>query len=294
MSCVYALADESLPEDYRYIGRTGVAPNTRLSKHIYSAKKMNTHVYKWIRKVQDKNRKVIIIVLEDNLTFEESEAREIILIEKYKKEGYKLTNISSGGGGCVGRKDSPEVLEQKRLRAIGNKNMLGKKHTEETKAKLRGNKNSLGKSPSMETREKQRLAALNRGISPENREKMRLGRIGKKHSAEHKEKIRLANLGKKVSPETREKLRQAGMGHIVTEETREKLRQVKLGTTASPETRAKISRSQIGRTASPETRAKISVAHAGRKLSPERCTQMSEVSKRTWERKRAAEAKSKN
>jgi hypothetical protein len=66
--------------------------------------------------------------------------REIALIAKCKKEGYRLTNISLGGDGSLGHK--------------------GWKHTEEALAKMRGNKHCLGRKDSPETREKKRLSAL--------------------------------------------------------------------------------------------------------------------------------------
>lgn len=140
MSCVYALVEESSLEDYRYIGRTSERAHRRLGKHLSSAKTEDTYVHRWIRKVQAEGGKVSLIILEDGLTFEESGLREIALIAKYKKEGYRLTNTSLGGDGCLGNK--------------------GWKHTEEALAKMRGNKHKLGHKDSAETREKKRLGAL--------------------------------------------------------------------------------------------------------------------------------------
>jgi hypothetical protein len=182
MSCVYALVEESSPEDYRYIGRTSERPHRRLGKHLSAAKTEDNYVHRWIRKVQAEGRKVTLVVLEDNLTFEESGLREIALIAKCKKEGYRLTNISLGGDGSLGHK--------------------GWKHTEEALAKMRGNKHCLGRKDSPETREKKRLSALGnksntgRKANEEARANMRRAQQlrtenGWKHTEETKERLRV-------------------------------------------------------------------------------------------------------
>lgn len=165
MSCVYALVEESSLEDYRYIGRTSERAHRRLGKHLSAAKTEDNYVHRWIRKVQAEGRKVILVVLEDNLTFEESGLREIALIAKCKKEGYKLTNISLGGDGSLGHK--------------------GWKHTEEALAKMRGNKHCLGRKDSPETREKKRLSAIGNK-----------SRTGMPHRKDSLERMRIAQRGR--------------------------------------------------------------------------------------------------
>jgi hypothetical protein len=180
MSCVYALVEESSPEDYRYIGRTSERAHRRLGKHLSAAKTEDNYVHRWIRKVQAEGGKVILVVLEDNLTFEESGLREIALIAKCKKEGYRLTNISLGGDGSLGHK--------------------GWKHTEEALAKMRGNKHCLGRKDSPETREKKRLSAIgnksNKGRKASEEAKANMRRA---------QQLRLQN-GWKHTEETRERL----------------------------------------------------------------------------------------
>jgi hypothetical protein len=142
MACVYALVTACEPENYRYIGRTSEKPHRRLSKHLTAARQMeNTYVYRWMRKSIAKGTSIEIVVLEGNLTYEESGVRETFLIRKFREEGYRLTNLTDGGDG--GR--------------LGNS---GWKHTEETLAKMRGNKHCLGRKDSLETREKKRLSAI--------------------------------------------------------------------------------------------------------------------------------------
>ena len=161
MSFVYALVEESSPEDYRYIGRTSERAHRRLGKHLSAAKTGDNYVHRWIRKVQAEGGKVSLVILEDGLTFEESGLREIALIAKCKKEGYRLTNISLGGDGALGHK--------------------GWKHTEEALAKMRGNKHKLGHKDSAETREKKRLSSLGNK-----------GRTGMLHREDSLERMKIA------------------------------------------------------------------------------------------------------
>lgn len=77
---------------------------------------------------------------------------------------------------------SQETRDKIGLTKIGNKNFLGKKHTEETKKKMSASKQNL----SEETLEKMREAKRN--LSQETREKMSKWQIGRKMSKEAIEK----------------------------------------------------------------------------------------------------------
>jgi hypothetical protein len=144
----------------------------------------DSYVYRWMRKAIAGGDSVDLVVLEDNITFEESGLREIALIAQCRAEGYRLTNISNGGDGalgnsgwkhteealakmrgnthCLGRKDSPETREKKRLSALGNKSNLGRKASEETKANMRAAQARLTPEQKRVKAEKARLTRLNR------------------------------------------------------------------------------------------------------------------------------------
>jgi len=105
-----------------------------------------------------------------------------------------------------GKKRPKELVNRISKLLIGNTNMLGKVHSDETKEKIsnanKGNKNWLGKSHSEET--KCKISNANKGkVSPnkgktaslETRLKQSLAKKGKKISEEHKRKIRIATLG---------------------------------------------------------------------------------------------------
>ncbi len=114
-------------------------------------------------------------ILEDNLTFELSNEREIFWIQQYKNDGIVLANITIGGGGVCGR-SRPEI-EKRQISAA----LTGKTFTEEHKAKMHGNTNGAGPR------------------SEEFRKKMSVIMKGKRKSEAHKESLRQALKGKPLS-----------------------------------------------------------------------------------------------
>ena len=111
------------------------------------------------------------------------------------------------------RKATPETKEKLSLmllgnkRALGNTNMLGKKHSAESKKKM--SKSSMGAVPT--------IGMTGKKHSPETIEKMRVAKMGNvpwnkgkkgqhKHTPETIEKMSVTRMGKKKSPETREKM----------------------------------------------------------------------------------------
>jgi hypothetical protein len=94
---IYALIDP-LTCKVRYIGRTSVSVNARLSKHIHDAKyrKRKTHKEDWIRSLLKLNCKPLIRKLTEIEGWDESYKVEIGLIEKYKD---RLTNFYDLGPG---------------------------------------------------------------------------------------------------------------------------------------------------------------------------------------------------
>ena len=223
MACVYALVTACEPENYRYIGKTIEKPHRRLSKHYTSARTgESTYVYRWMRRRMSEGKSIEIVILEDNLTYEESGVREIFFIKKFKEEGYRLTNATDGGDGgrlgssgwkhteetlakmrgykpwLVGRKDSPETREKKRLSSIGNKSNTGKKASEEARANMRAAQAKRTTEDWQAANEKARLARLSR--TPE-----QIQQEHENRSRALKGKPRIK--GRKVSEEVRANMR---------------------------------------------------------------------------------------
>lgn len=118
---------------------------------------------------------------------------EILYISQYKGCGYRIMNVRVGGDG--GGLHSDETKQKLAERSHGNKNMLGKTHSEATKM-LMSNSQKI------------------RYATTENKN------IGSRRSEESKRKISLARRGIKASNEAIQKLRQRMIGNTYTRGTR--------------------------------------------------------------------------
>jgi hypothetical protein len=133
-------------------------------------------------------------------------------------------------------KDPIRELENRRKHSealLGNKNFLGKHHTEEAKAKI--SKANKGKRRSEQTRRK--ISDSKRG------NKSALGKI---HSEEHNRKIAAANFGKHLSEETRKKISESLKGKTLSEAHCKRISESLKGRTHSEEARHKMSESHKG------------------------------------------------
>lgn len=158
-----------------------------------------------------------IEIIEDNISIELNrdllDEREIYWISFF--DSYKNgLNCNTGGSSCKGM--SPEGRERLRLSKLGNKNMLGKIMSEETKKKISN-------------------AQKGRKLSEEHLEKIRKYRP----SEETRKKYSDAKKGRKLSEETKRKIGEAGKGKTRTEEQKERLREV----CNTPEYKQKMSES---------------------------------------------------
>lgn len=186
---MYALVADFAPDIIRYVGRTKYAdPSKRLSQHLHRPNSRKSYKNNWIVQTLEKG-KVLAIVLEANLTFEESVEREIYWIAFYKNLGHKITNLTIGGEGTRGYKASEETKEKLRLSHLGNV-------------------------PSLETREKLRLA--NKGE--------RNHHWGKKQHPEWAAKSRKSALGYRHTVETRAKISESNRKRERSEESKERTR----------------------------------------------------------------------
>lgn len=201
------------------------------NNRAFQTRSRNAH---WINTFNKYGIEVNIVY--KNLTNEQASQKEKDLIDFYGLEN--LSNMTSGGERCfIVKQESKDKLSKalmfnknakghtcnnlenrKKMGQPGNKNMLGKKHSEETRLLI--SKNRKGKISSKETKLKQsislKLAYLegrkikhnlgkvswNKGISPsqETLEKQRLKKLGSKkapHSEETKIKMRIAALNRK-------------------------------------------------------------------------------------------------
>ena len=202
------------------------------------------------------------IILQNNLTEEEAFNLEKELIGFLEPQ---LANLTNGGDGVSGYNPPEEVREKHRQNALGSKNnFYGRRHTEETKAKLR--EAQRGKKASEETKAKMREQRKN--ISAETRQKQSESRRGEKHY----------NYGQSVTQEIKDKIsstrRELGISH--SEESKLKISESKTGKPKSDEHKKNLSKSLLGKKKSDEHKKNLSESHKGKILSKEHKNKISE------------------
>jgi hypothetical protein len=147
-----------------------------------------------------------------NVDEELSLLAEMELIDKYRKLGVQLVNVSAGGEGTTGWIPTDETKRKIGLankttpKAIGEAHgMYGKKHTEESLAKMRASQKARdwenfhpmrGKQHSNEIRLKIAKAIAGKNVGEKN------GFYGKTHTEEARQKISQAGIGRKLTEET--------------------------------------------------------------------------------------------
>ena len=125
-------------------------------------------------------------ILYSNLDEELSLLIEIELIDKYKKLGKKITNVTNGGEGVSGLKHTSDSKTKMSEKA------KGRKVTKETKQKLSKSLSGLKRKPfTEEHRAKLSKASSNQShiVTQETKDKISKSNFGKKRTVEQKLKI---------------------------------------------------------------------------------------------------------
>lgn len=153
-SCVlYYLADTRSPSDIRYVGITR-NPKQRLYAH--RSDKSNTHKACWVRSVARDGGSVFMTIANSDLMWEQAVEAEVVIIAAMRSMGFRLTNATDGGEGVAGYVVTDEV------RALRAANSLGKRHSEDTRAKMSTWQRGAPKS----TETKERIAVAHRKLPP--------------------------------------------------------------------------------------------------------------------------------
>lgn len=92
---------------------------------------------KYWNKIVAKYGKPTVQILADWKTEAEAFDHEKFLIACFRDMGYELANLTDGGDGTSGYKQTPEHREKNRLASLGNKRALGHKVSDEAR-KLMG------------------------------------------------------------------------------------------------------------------------------------------------------------
>lgn len=104
---VYGLSSSDSPNVIRYIGQSK-SPVKRYSKHK-SCKGRITKTKSWIISIKRKGADLVMTILSEHNTPEETMIKEIETIQAYKDSGANLTNLTKGGEGTYGYTHPPEV-----------------------------------------------------------------------------------------------------------------------------------------------------------------------------------------
>lgn len=199
---IYAFVDEQ--GQYFYIGKT-CNLKRRNREHLFEIKEGNTlPKYNKLRKLirEGNNFNELIVVIEDNISCDQIDDREIYYIRKFREDGYKLKNLTDGGDGGDTLSNNPnkiKIIKERKGRpnnrkgiplSVGHKKIISDsvkktfengrevKHSEKTKKK----------------------------ISESNK--------GKKFTGEHKNKLSIARKKRTTKQSTRDKCSKTSKGKI--------------------------------------------------------------------------------
>lgn len=136
---VYCLVDSREPEQIRYIGIT-VQPRVRLGCHLSKCTNEGWHKSNWIRGVLNEGASILLGVIASGLDHGDATALEVQLIAQHRRVGDKLTNLTDGGDGVTGAKQSDEAKAKKSASLKGR--VRSAAHCEAIAAGNRGNRAS--------------------------------------------------------------------------------------------------------------------------------------------------------
>lgn len=133
---VYALVDSRDIYSVRYIGITN-SPRDRLGMHYSQAKREGWKKSRWIQSVLAADASVLMWIFAEQLSQTDAKRMEISLIAGYRDLGFRLMNLTDGGDGVQGVKQSAET------RAKKSAAMTGKKKSREQVERMRASKTGV-------------------------------------------------------------------------------------------------------------------------------------------------------
>jgi predicted AAA+ superfamily ATPase len=189
---------EDIIFDYEpiYIGK---GKGKRPERHLILYKKYNNRFYSKLKSIINDNYEPKFIIIENNLSEDESFKKEIHFINLIGRieNGGPLTNLSDGGEGQSGYKFTEEVKQKMSESRKGDKNsMFNKKHSDETKQKIslankcKPNKNKGKKLIEIHGEDKANEIIKKQKNSINDRSGDNNGMFGKKHKEESIQKMK--------------------------------------------------------------------------------------------------------
>ncbi len=116
-NCVYGLKD-TRDNKIRYIGKTDCALRKRIREHVQDSRRMNNKNCRWIFGRIDRGYDIILIPIMCGIDTLKWEKR---FIRNLRRRGFQLLNMTDGGDGVPGNKQSDETKLKKSIALSGKK-----------------------------------------------------------------------------------------------------------------------------------------------------------------------------
>lgn len=113
--CVYTLKD-SRDNRIRYVGKTSCKLSKRIREHVQDSRRWNTKVSRWVFGRIDRGYDIIMTPILCGVNIENWERRFIKIL---RRRGFQLLNMTDGGDGVPGNKQSAETKLKKSLAMTG-------------------------------------------------------------------------------------------------------------------------------------------------------------------------------
>lgn len=185
---IYGLSDPRNPNEIRYIGQTKRTLAHRLNQHIQRAKYSGETNYRccWVRSLLDINLKPVIVLIENNISEDLINIKEIELIQKYRNLGFNLTNTTDGGNCCSLTEETIQKIVNKNTRIkISKEELYNMYVVNEMTQKEIAEKYNCYESTIAHKREKYGISSRN-GYPKHIKDKMSKLKLGTKQSEEHR------------------------------------------------------------------------------------------------------------
>lgn len=121
----------------RYVGQSSVGTK-RYGQHMKGMAATDACRYKkhWVQSLLNVGLAPVFVVILELPTQTHLNTAEVYWIKEMRSRGCPLTNLTDGGCGRTGHKDSPETIEKRRLKQIGH--IVPQERRDRIAASLRG------------------------------------------------------------------------------------------------------------------------------------------------------------
>ena len=111
---IYGLVDP-FTNQCRYVGKSSSGlrrARNHFSPYVYDNTEKHTHVHKWVKVCISQGKQPIPVILQEYNSNSEALEGEKYWIQYFKDLGIPLTNITEGGGGSLGRRQTEDAKQR--------------------------------------------------------------------------------------------------------------------------------------------------------------------------------------